>query len=86
MKAKLFAKYEKYNPAGSVKDRIALELGQLHNELEKDVVGIFSGAALAVAIRLAQKEEYNNKVIVVLSLMVSIDIYQQDFARKKNSK
>lgn len=44
----------------------AFEMGQLHNELEKDGVGISSGAALAAAIRLAQKEEYNNKVIVVL--------------------
>lgn len=44
----------------------AFEIGKLHNKLEKDGVGISSGAALAAAIRLAQKEEYNNKVIVVL--------------------
>jgi len=44
----------------------AFEMGRLHNELEKDGVGISSGAALSAAIRLAQKEEYNNKVIVVL--------------------
>lgn len=44
----------------------AFETGQLVNELEKDGVGISSGAALCAAIRLAIKEEYNNKVIVVL--------------------
>jgi cysteine synthase A len=44
----------------------AFEFGKLHNSLEEDGVGISSGAALAAAIRLAQKEEYNNKVIVVL--------------------
>ncbi len=44
----------------------AFEMGRLHNELEKDGVGISSGAALSAAIRLASKEEYNNKVIVVL--------------------
>lgn len=44
----------------------AFEMGRLHNELEKDGVGISSGAALAAAITLARKEEYNNKVIVVL--------------------
>ncbi|MBQ6921413.1 MAG: cysteine synthase A [Bacilli bacterium] len=44
----------------------AFESGRLVNELEKDGVGISSGAALCAAIRLASKEEYNNKVIVVL--------------------
>ena len=44
----------------------AFETGRLVNELEKDGVGISSGAALNAAIRLASKEEYNNKVIVVL--------------------
>ena len=44
----------------------AFEMGRLHNELEKDGVGISSGAALSAAITLARKEEYNNKVIVVL--------------------
>ena len=44
----------------------AFETGKLVNRLEKDGVGISSGAALNAAIRLAQKEEYNNKVIVVL--------------------
>ena len=44
----------------------AFETSRLHNELEKVGVGISSGAALHAAIRLAQKEEYNNKVIVVL--------------------
>ena len=44
----------------------AFQTGRLVNELEKDGVGISSGAALCAAIRLANKEEYNNKVIVVL--------------------
>lgn len=44
----------------------AFETGKLHNELEKDGVGISSGAALNAAIRLGQREEYSGKVIVVL--------------------
>ena len=50
----------------TVSNEEAFEIGRLHNELEKDGVGISSGAALSAAIKLAQRNEYNNKVIVVL--------------------
>ena len=50
----------------TVSNEEAFEYGRLVNKLENVAVGISSGAALAAAIKLAKKEEYNNKHIVVL--------------------
>ena len=50
----------------TVTNEEAFEYGRLVNKLENVGVGISSGAALAAAIKLAQKEQFANKNIVVL--------------------
>ena len=55
-----------YDEIVTVSNEDAFETGRLVGRKEGVLVGISSGAALAAAIRLAQREENEGKTIVVL--------------------
>ena len=64
LKSHIFAKIELFNPAGSIKDDEAFEFARLVGKKEGVLVEISSGAALAAAIKIAQKEDNKNIVVI----------------------